>query len=223
MLPPSLHSIHPLVALLNDLYNQLPSAQTVKAESSRLYYLTKARVSSFTKTRLSYLPSPLLPFPLPHLTKRLILVTWVSLTSLCFILILWYNSAHNNSHVSGDTSKSLGLHLLVPDESFGAIQSPPPGEKGRNGGGKDGPKKKPVKTQQELAEIEEAKKNFTLPKFWSVHDGTGRGETNLAKPGGVRKVMGLVFYGQRTTAPILDCYLKVLMPHLYQFPRRTLL
>lgn len=36
------------------------------------------------------------------------------------------------------------------------------------------------------------------------------------KPDGVDKVMGLVFYGRRQTVSILDCYLKVLIFHVYQ-------
>jgi hypothetical protein len=217
MLPPNLQSIHPLVALLIYLLKQVPSSQTVKMEASKKYRTTKARVSSFAKTRLAPLPSP--P-PLPHLTKRLISVTFVTMASLCLMLVLWHNSVHNNSHVSGDTSKSLGLHLLTPDESFGAIQTPPPPPPKGKDGKKKG-KKPPGKTQEELAEIEEAKNNFTLPMFWTVHDGTGRGSMDLAKPAGVRKVMGLVFYGQRTTAPILDCYLKACfrLPYTPCLPR----
>ena len=59
-------------------------------------------------------------------------------------------------------------------------------------------------------------KSKTLPRFWSAN---GEKMDDLAyweKPDGVDKVMGLVFYGRRQTVSILDCYLKVLIFHVYQ-------
>lgn len=51
----------------------------------------------------------------------------------------------------------------------------------------------------------------TLPRYWSVSDDHRLpGEVDIDEtPPGVRKIMGLVFFGRRNTISILDCYLKV--------------
>lgn len=50
------------------------------------------------------------------------------------------------------------------------------------------------------------KPNQPIQRFWTVQ---GFEADLLKKPNGVTKIMGLVFYGRRSTVAILDCYLKV--------------
>lgn len=187
------------------------------------------RLLSLSKKYLALLPPALtvllasirdrlprkVPFHLlPQNPRRLALLAAASLTSAFLILTLW-----NGLHES-DSSLSRSRIEDEVDESFPAIQSPPKKGhheddkqqkgKGKNKNKEKGPDKGKGKGVVEGNEKEEKPHPKPLPKFWSVYGGgTGRGETNTTKPRGVTKIMGLVFYGRRSTASILDCYLKV--------------
>ncbi|KAJ4270548.1 hypothetical protein NW762_002236 [Fusarium torreyae] len=48
----------------------------------------------------------------------------------------------------------------------------------------------------------------TLDRFWSANGECMRDLAHWEKPEGIKKIMGLVFYGRRQSVSILDCYLK---------------
>lgn len=180
-----------------------------------------ARLLAQSKQRLPSVPPPLVlplaalrqrlspqtPFRLPPQNpRRLVLSTALLLTSIFLVVLFW--SVHNDS---SHTSTLSRLYLYEPDESFPATQLPSTNQHNdgvRKAKGK-GMRPSKGKGAAKGNEKDEKPSPEPLPKFWSVHGGTGRGETNTTKPRGVNKVMGLVFYGRRSTASILDCYLKV--------------
>lgn len=197
------------------------SLDALPSEILRLLSLSKAYITvTASSLTLPYpLPFPLLlplplplprlkklPFPRPSNTRRLALVATTTVCLFLLVVLLW-----TASHEDGYGSDALNLHVLTPDESFPDVYSPPRDDKGR--GGKASAKKEKGKGMNDDNEKEKGEQPpKPLPKFWSVKEGTSRGETNMAKPPGVRKVMGLVFYNYRATASILDCYLKVCDP-----------
>lgn len=49
----------------------------------------------------------------------------------------------------------------------------------------------------------------TKPRYWSAsHLGGLEGVATFQRPAGLKKIVGLVFYGRPATVSILDCYLK---------------
>lgn len=48
-----------------------------------------------------------------------------------------------------------------------------------------------------------------LPRDWTLVDKAPQGITGWQKPKGLRKIVGLIFYGRPASVSILDCYLKV--------------
>lgn len=197
------------------------SSELVQEEAGRLLSLSKKYLALLPPALTVLLASVRDRLPrkapfhlLPQNPRRLALLAAASLASVFLILMLW------DGLYESDSSLSRSRIEDEVDESFPAIQSPPKKEhhegdklqkgKGKNKNKEKGPDEGKGKGVVEGKGEEEKPRPKPLPKFWSVYDGgTGRGETNTTKPRGVNKIMGLVFYGRRSTASILDCYLKV--------------
>lgn len=78
---------------------------------------------------------------------------------------------------------------------------PPPGRPHGPGGDKHKPPKKPVDDKCPKGMVRNGNSTYCLPQEI--------GGITWQRPAEAKKIMGLIFYGRRSTVSILDCYLKV--------------